>query len=301
MQWTSANTVQWFISSVLSLKKLFEYPPMPDLDNQRSRKMCHLTLSVLCSSKREIYTWALNLPSWTSRKVSSLPQSLFRSLNQKRQGRNCKIQRFIAVLETSRSLSVSRKGDLILLRMERNLFMWELGSETCLETHTNLTEILGAKKGMSESYTRRDSLVLPIKINFHDGSQGMLSLRKRWCWATNGKLFTCLVIIYSQRTLENSGFSLIEQCNPQENQLSEHSVPSGDVNPSDIPREKKVAVVRLCWEKLEGLPWRGDLTSLLGLNQIWLQLVTPNLVLIYACSGSSVGGIACFAYANCSI
>ena len=57
--------------------------------------------------------------------------------------------------------------------------MWELGSENCLETHTNLTEILGAKKGMSESYTWGDSLVLLIKITFHDGSQGMLSLRKR--------------------------------------------------------------------------------------------------------------------------
>ena len=57
--------------------------------------------------------------------------------------------------------------------------MWELGSENYLETHTNLTEILGAKKGMSESYTWGDSLVLLIKITFHDGSQGMLSLRKR--------------------------------------------------------------------------------------------------------------------------
>ena len=46
---------------------------------------------------------------------------------------------------------------------------------------------------------------------------------------------------YSQPTLEISGFSLTEHCNSlQENQLSEHSMPSGEINLSDIPQEKKV-------------------------------------------------------------
>ena len=52
-------------------------------------------------------------------------------------------------------------------------------------------------------------------------------------------------------TLENSGFSLTKQCDtPQENWLSEHPVLSGEINPSDIPRENKVVVVRLWWEKV---------------------------------------------------
>ena len=49
---------------------------------------------------------------------------------------------------------------------------------------------------------------------------------------------------YSQPNLENSGFSLTEQCDtPLENWLSEHPVPSDEINPSDIPRESKVVVV----------------------------------------------------------
>ena len=55
----------------------------------------------------------------------------------------------------------------------------------------------------------------------------------------------------SQPTLENSSFSLTEQSDtPQENWLSEHPVLSGEINPSDIPRENKVVVVRLWWKKL---------------------------------------------------
>ena len=46
---------------------------------------------------------------------------------------------------------------------------------------------------------------------------------------------------YRQPTSEYSGFSLTEHCDPaQENLLSEHSVPSGEMNPSDIAMEKKV-------------------------------------------------------------
>ena len=44
------------------------------------------------------------------------------------------------------------------------------------------------------------------------------------------------------------------QCDTlQEDQLSGHSVPSGDINPSDIPQENKVAVTWTCeWASLEG-------------------------------------------------
>ena len=76
---------------------------------------------------------------------------------------------------------------------------------------------------------------------------------------------------HSQPTLENSGFFLTEQCDtPEENWLSEESAPSGEINPSDIPRENKVAVVRLWWNcvgaSLEGRSDTGsgselDLTS----------------------------------------
>ena len=87
---------------------------------------------------------------------------------------------------------------------------------------------------------------------------------------------------YSQPTVENSGFSLTEQCDPsQDNQLSEHFVSSGKISPSDISLENKVVVVRLWWKKLlQGLPWRGDLTRVLGLNQVLLQILTPNLLLV---------------------
>ena len=44
------------------------------------------------------------------------------------------------------------------------------------------------------------------------------------------------------------------QCDTlQEDKLSGHSVPSGDINPSDIPQENKVAVTWTCeWASLEG-------------------------------------------------
>ena len=52
-----------------------------------------------------------------------------------------------------------------------------------------------------------------------------------------------------QPTLENSGFSLTEQCDaPQKNWLSEHSMPSGEINTSDIPLENNVTV-ELLWQK----------------------------------------------------
>ena len=76
----------------------------------------------------------------------------------------------------------------------------------------------------------------------------MLFLRKRLCRATSAKLAT---LPYRKPTSDYSGFSLTEQCDPaQENLLSEHYVPSGEMNPSDIAMGKKVVVVRLWWKTL---------------------------------------------------
>ena len=57
------------------------------------------------------------------------------------------------------------------------------------------------------------------------------------------------------------GPSLTEQCDPpQENQLSEHSMSSSEINPSDIPRENKVAVVENTFVGviLGGKTWLGS-------------------------------------------
>ena len=66
---------------------------------------------------------------------------------------------------------------------------------------------------------------------------------------------------YSQPTLEISGFSLIEQCDPlQENQLSEHSMPSGEINLSDIPQEKKALAASLEGRSDTSSGFESDLT-----------------------------------------
>ena len=124
---------------------------------------------------------------------------------------------------------------------------------------------------MSESSTRGDPVMLPRKFTFHDGITRDVLFAEKVCAEPQmqSSSHTWRELLYSQPTLENSGSCLNEQCDPlQGDQLSEHSVPSGEINPSDIPRENKVVLVeKACaGASLEGRSDRGfgsesDLTS----------------------------------------
>ena len=107
---------------------------------------------------------------------------------------------------------------------------------------------------------------------------------------------------YRQLTLDNSGFSLTEQCDPlPENQLSEHSMPSlRSISAIYFGRK------RWLWSGFDGKCFRCFLGGeVWHVFWIWVRF-DFNLLLhicfwLYACSGSSPGGIGCFAYANCFI
>ena len=122
--------------------------------------------------------------------------------------------------------------------------------------------MFGTKKGMSESSTRGDPAMLPCKITFHDGITRVVLFAEKVCAEPQmqSSSHTWRELPYSQPTLENSGSCLNEQCDPlQGDRLSEHSVPSGEIIPSDIPRENKVVMGgKACvGASLEGILDRG--------------------------------------------
>ena len=87
--------------------------------------------------------------------------------------------------------------------------------------------------------------MLPKKITFYNDITRDIAFVEKvvLCYKCKTRHILGEICPIATPTLGNSGLPLTEQRDlPQENQLSDQSVPSGEINPSDIPRENKVAV-----------------------------------------------------------